>query len=263
MRIHLGSLCLLLIIMAVFPAVAPAQAGGHTVMAVFAHPDDERIVGPLLARLARENDRVVWVVSTDGSKGVTEHAGIPAGARLAQVRAGESRCAAERLGIQPPIMLGLEDGGLASFDNLGRLRTELNRLVTMYRPEVLLTIGPEGGTGHPDHRLVGNVITEVVQGLTWADAPMLYYASLPAERMRDAPPARPTVTSIPERYLPVRVTFTPQDLQAARASFDCHASQYTADQREAVDRMLAHAFDGQVWLRPWFGSTERATGLFH
>jgi LmbE family N-acetylglucosaminyl deacetylase len=262
MRFHLGPLYLLLAGTILTPNAATAQAGGHTVMAVFAHPDDERIVGPLLARLAREHDRVVWVVSTDGSKGVTDHAGIPAGARLAEVRAGESRCAAERLGIQPPIMLGLEDGGLASFANLGRLREALNRLVAQYRPEVVLTIGPEGGTGHPDHRLVGNVITEVVQGLTWADPPALYYATLPAERMRDAPPARPTITPIPQRYLPVRVPFTPADLAAARASFDCHASQYTREQREAIDRMLAYGFDGRTWLRPWFGSPELATGLF-
>jgi LmbE family N-acetylglucosaminyl deacetylase len=262
MRFHLRPLYLLLAGLVLAPEAAAAQAGGHTVMAVFAHPDDERIVGPLLARLAREHDRVVWVVSTDGSKGVTPFAGIPAGPKLAAVRAGESRCAAEKLGIQPPILLGLEDAGLSSFEALGRLRTELTRLVQQYRPAVVLTIGPEGGTGHPDHRLVGNVITEVVGGLDWPDPPTLYYASLPAERMRDAPPARPHVTPVLERYLSVRVPFTSQDLAAARASYDCHASQYTAAQRDSVDAMLAHGFAGSIWLRPAFASATPATELF-
>jgi LmbE family N-acetylglucosaminyl deacetylase len=262
MRFHLGPLHLLLAGLALAPSAASAQAGGRTVMAVFAHPDDERIVGPLLARLAREHDRVVWVVSTDGSKGVTPFARIPAGPELAAVRARESRCAAEKLGIEPPILLGLEDAGLSSFAALGRLRTELTRLVEKYRPAVVLTIGPEGGTGHPDHRLVGDVITEVVGMLDWPDPPALYYASIPAERMHDAPPARPHVTPVLERYLGVRVPFTPRDLAAARASYDCHASQYTAAQRDSVDAMLAHAFAGSVWLRPAFTSERPRTELF-
>src|SRR6266550_4817140 len=53
------------------------------VLAVFAHPDDERVVAPLLARLAREGREVHLVIATDGSKGVRPHAGIPAGPQLA------------------------------------------------------------------------------------------------------------------------------------------------------------------------------------
>ncbi len=261
MRFRGGLLLLLLLGAGIRPCAAAAQAGGSTLMAVFAHPDDERIVAPLLARYAREGHRVHLVIATDGSKGVTEHAGIPAGDSLAQVRAREARCAADRLGIEPPILLGLEDGGLASFPSLGRLREELTRLLGTLRPDALLTIGPEGGTGHPDHRLVGNVVTEVVQSVTETEPPALYYASLPAERMRSAPPARPAVSAIPERYLRVQVPFTPRDWEAARAAFDCHASQYTAEQREAINRMLAHGFAGRVHLRPWHGTGERESDI--
>ncbi|HUF27863.1 MAG TPA: PIG-L family deacetylase [Gemmatimonadaceae bacterium] len=254
MQFRLRLLCPLLLLTAMGPDAAHAQAGGRTVMAVFAHPDDERIVGPMLARYAREGHRVHLVIATDGSKGVREHAGVAAGPALAQLRSDETRCAAQRLGIEPPILLGLEDAGLASFASLGRLRDELVRLVDTLRPATLLTIGPEGGTGHPDHRLVGNVVTEVVQGITGADAPALFYASLPAERMQDAPPHRPRVTPLPERYLPIQVPFTPADLDAARAAFACHASQYTAEERDAINAALAHGFGGRVHLRPWRGA---------
>lgn len=262
MRLSLVLPGLLWVIGAALPEAAAAQAGGHVLMAVFAHPDDERIVGPMLARYAREGHHVYLVIATDGSKGVREHAGIPAGERLAQVRAEEARCAAERLGIEPPILLGLEDAGLASFENLGRLRDEVTRVVARFKPEALLTIGPEGGTGHPDHRLVGNVVTEVVQGMTQTQPPALFYASLPAERMRDAPPAQPAVTPISERYLPVQIPFTPADLEAARAAFACHASQYTEPERNAINEYLAHGFAGRVHLRPWYGSGQRTTEVF-
>src|SRR5687768_9035862 len=170
MRLRLASLALLLLA-ALLPRAAAAQGSPRTIMAVFAHPDDERIVGPLLARFAREGHRVHWVIATDGSKGVRDYAGIPAGPALAAARAEESRCAATRMGIPAPTMLGLEDGGLASFDALGRLRREVARIVEEVRPQAILTIGPEGGTGHPDHRLLGNVATEAVQGLSAPDRP--------------------------------------------------------------------------------------------
>lgn len=260
-RFRSGPLLLLLLIAGMLPGAAAGQANSRTLLAVFAHPDDERIVAPILARYAREGHRVHLVVATDGSRGVTDHAGIPAGAALAQVRTKEARCAADRLGIQPPTVLGLPDGGMASFASLGRLREELTRLFGTLRPHAVLTIGPEGGTGHPDHRLVGNVVTEVVQSMGGADPPMLYYASLPAERMRTAPPARPSVSSIPERYLPVRVPFSPKDFEAARAAFACHASQYTPAQQEPINRMLEHGFDGYVHLRPWHGAVAPASEI--
>lgn len=242
--------CILGLLAAVLPVDARAQAPAGTVMAIFAHPDDERIVGPMLARHAREGRQVFLVIATDGSKGVREHAGIPAGPALAEARAEEARCAARALGIQPPILLGLEDAGLASFASLGRLRDEIVRLLIAHEPAMLLTIGPEGGTGHPDHRLVGNVVTEVVQGIM-TDPPELYYASLPTERMRTAPAYSPRVTPMPERYLSVQVPFEPRDFEAARAAFACHASQYTAEERAPIDAALEHGFDGRVHLRPW------------
>ena len=262
MRLHPAYLILLLAIAALVPTPAAGQIGARTLLAVFAHPDDERIVGPLLARYAREGHRVHLLIATDGSKGVTDHAGIPAGERLAQVRTAEARCAAERLGIEAPTIVGLEDGGLASFTNLGRLRTELTRLMSTLRPDAMVTIGPEGGTGHPDHRLVGNVATEVVQGVTEGTPPALYYASLPTERMRSSPPAQPRYTPVPERYLTVQVPFTEADLRAGDAAFHCHESQYTRAQRDAINRMLEHGFQGRVHLRPWNGSGERMSELF-
>src|SRR3954465_10947581 len=106
----------------VLPPLSAAAQSGRPILAVFAHPDDERVVGPLLARLAREGRETHLVIATDGSQGVTDFARIPAGAELAAARAKEARCAAERLGVRRLHLLGLPDGGLASFEVLGRLR---------------------------------------------------------------------------------------------------------------------------------------------
>jgi LmbE family N-acetylglucosaminyl deacetylase len=237
---------------ALAPAAAHAQAK-RPVLAVFAHPDDERIVGPLLSRLAREGRETHLVIATDGSEGVTDFAKIPAGAQLAAERAKEASCAAKRLGVKQLHMLGLKDGGLASFNALTTLRAKLAAIVDSVKPGVILTFGPEGGTGHPDHRLTGDVATQVVQqDARYADID-LYFASIPSERLQTAPRANPTVNGMAERYLTVRVPFEEQDLVAVREEFGCHKTQYTPEQMARVNAYLAHAWNGTVWLRPFDG----------
>ena len=235
------------------PLGAEAQAG-RPVVGVFAHPDDERIIGPLLSRLAREGRETHLVIATDGSQGVRDFARIPAGAELAAARAKESSCAAGRLGVRQLHALGLPDGELASFDALGRLRSALVAVLDSLGPAAIITFGPEGGTGHPDHRLVGDVVTQIVQGDSRYATLDLLYASLPTERLRTAPPAAPTVNGMAQALLTVRVPFEARDLAAGREAFACHRSQYAPAEMDAVNRYLAHAWDGAVWLRPWSGA---------
>src|ERR687892_882885 len=141
-----------LYLLSVSLACLPAPVAGQPsrpVLAIFAHPDDERVIGPLLSRLSREGREVHLAIATDGAKGVRDHAGIPAGQPLAAARTLEAECAAKRLAVRHLHLLGLEDGGLASFANLARLRAELMELIARIQPAAIITFGPEGGTGHP------------------------------------------------------------------------------------------------------------------
>lgn len=243
-------------------AALPRTARANPVLAVFAHPDDERVIGPLLSRFAREGRELHLAIATDGSRGVREHAGIAAGEPLASARKLESECAANRLGVRHLHLLGLEDGALASFTNLGRLRTELAALIARVQPVAIITFGPEGGTGHPDHRLVGNVTTEIVQGDARYAALDLLYATLPVERLRTAPAATPRVSGVAEALLTVRVPFEDRDRIAGAESFGCHKTQYTPAEMQAINAYLAHAWNGTVWLRPWNGALRDAHRLF-
>ena len=244
---------LLLVSITFLPTQAAAQAQ-RPLLAVFAHPDDERVIGPLLSRLARNGRETHLVIATDGSKGTRDHAGIPAGAPLAAARKLESECAANRLGVRHLHLLGLSDGEVASFANLGRLRVQLDSIIAQIRPSAIITFGPEGGTGHPDHRLVGNVTSQIVQRDSLHRTIDLLYASLPTERLRTAPRATPTVNGMAEALLTVRVPFEAQDLVAGRESFACHKTQYTATEMDAINAYLAHAWNGLVWMRTWNGA---------
>jgi len=246
---------------AFLPATALGQSN-RPLLAVFAHPDDERVIGPLLSRFGREGREVHLVIATDGSKGVREHAGIPAGQRLALARAKEADCAAKRLAVRQLHMVGLEDGALASFANLARLRTEIANIIARIQPAAIITFGPEGGTGHPDHRLVGNVVTQVFQSDSLHRTIDLLYASLPTERLRTAPPSSPGVNGVAEDLLTVRVPVENQDLVAGRESFACYRTQYTPAEMDAINKTLAYVWNGVAYLRPWNGTLRDPAKIF-
>jgi LmbE family N-acetylglucosaminyl deacetylase len=245
---------------AFIPRTTHAQTR-QPILAVFAHPDDERVIGPLLSRLAREGRETHLVIATDGAKGVTPFAHIPAGAALAAERTKEATCAANRLGVRKLHLLGLPDGGLASFSVLGKLRASLASIIDSLKPAAIITFGPEGGTGHPDHRLVGDVVTQIIESDARYSNIDVLYASLPTERLRTAPRANPSVNGMAESLLTVRVPFEERDLAAGREEYACHRTQYTPAQMDSVNKYLAHAWNGTVWLRPWNGAMHDP-GLF-
>ena len=97
----------------VFAPVA-AQGASKTLVAVFAHADDEGAAGPVLARYARQGAQVYLIIATDGAQGGA-HTSIPRGQELARVRSEEARCATDALGIHPPMLLGFPDAQLGSY----------------------------------------------------------------------------------------------------------------------------------------------------
>ena len=201
-------------------------------IAVFAHPDDERIVGPLLSRLAREGRETHLVIATDGSKGVRDFANIPAGVGAGRRASEGSELRGQRGSACDNCTCSVSRTAASRrstrWASCGR---RSSAIIDSLKPAVIITFGPEGGTGHPDHRLVGDVVTQIVQGDARYATVDLLYASLPAERLRTAPPAQPTVNGMAEALLTVRVPFEERDLSAGRDEFACHRSQYHSRRR--------------------------------
>jgi LmbE family N-acetylglucosaminyl deacetylase len=236
-----------------------APMGSGTLVAVFAHPDDETIVSPALAHYARAGAKVYVVVATDGRKGVSAHAHIPAGDSLAKVRAGEARCSAKALGAQPPVLLGFEDAGLAVLspwpgEPLDRLFERLKITLAELRPDAVITWGAEGGYGHQDHRLVGDVVTQVFQSGAVPAKTKLYYPGFAPERVANAPRwyGMKVYATAPE-YLTTRVVYDAQDREAARRALSCHWSQATDAEMTESFAALEHLWNGAVSFQQWRG----------
>lgn len=227
-------------------------------LAVFAHPDDETMVGPLLAHYAANAD-VYLAIATNGDKGVQPFAGIPAGAALAEARAKEAACACLKLGIHEPILLGLPDGELGNRIVLDQLVPKVETLIRDMRPDAIVTWGPDGGYGHPDHRLVSAVVSQVVaEGGT---TPLLYYAALSKNKMTPdiakalsfLAPFAPTA----DVFINTRVPYTPVDASKARQALGCHKSQFTAESMDQLHAVNQKMNDGTMYLRLWTGGPPR------
>jgi LmbE family N-acetylglucosaminyl deacetylase len=221
-------------------------------LAIFAHPDDEASVSAVLAKYAAEGVQVHLAIATDGRLGVSKHAGIPAGDGLVAVRDQELLCAAERLGLQTPIRFGLHDQlripeGLDAYNvQMVKLRARVQKLFEELRPDAVITWGPSGWTGHPDHRIVSAVVTEVFQSRAWERPAQLYYPGLPT----GAVPASDPFPTVDPRFLSTRIAISARDVETAKQAWLCHRSQYTPEQIEQMHGMLFAALAGVAHFQP-------------
>lgn len=132
-------------------------------LCVTAHPDDESLgVGGTLARYAAEGVETYLLTATRGERGRyrggQEHPGPEA---LGRIREGELRAAARELGIHEVRFLDYLDAELDRVDPR-EATTKIVAHLRRVRPHVVLTFGPEGAYGHPDHIAISQLTTAAV-----------------------------------------------------------------------------------------------------
>jgi LmbE family N-acetylglucosaminyl deacetylase len=237
-----------------------------TLLAIFAHPDDEATVSPVLAKYAAEGVKVYLLTATDGRLGVTDHAKIPAGDSLAAVRKLELQCATEKLGINPPIMFGLEDQlkmgeGMTAFNaQMDSLRRGIGKLFIELQPDVVITWNASGWTGHHDHRLVSAVVTEVFESQKWDKPTQLYYAAIPTGNLPDASPM--ALATVDKSFLTVAIPVSDADYAKSKESWLCHKSQYTPKMIEGMHQMIKASMQNTWYFRPHNGTSTPKQTLF-
>jgi len=151
---------------------------GRSLLAVFAHPDDESIsCGGVLARCATLGASVSLLCFTHG-----ENRGGVRDMRLHDVRRRELDAAAQVLGVGDVVLLDYPDGFLPWFDAT-ELEAHIASEVRRVRADVVITFGDDGLYWHPDHIALHERTTAAIEGLG-ADAPALYYVTMPPGSMR-------------------------------------------------------------------------------
>ena len=124
-------------------------------MAVLAHPDDESLgVGGTLAKYSAEGVETYLLTATRGERGWRGDAAADPGLEtFGKVREAELLAAATILGVREVQFLNYIDGDLDQADPAGAIG-QIAAHIRRVRPQVVLTFGPEGAYGHPDHMAI-------------------------------------------------------------------------------------------------------------
>jgi len=138
---------------------AAASGEIRTLLGVWAHPDDEAYLSSgLMAQVRRAGGRVVVVTATRGEHGTDDPRAWPP-ERLAQHRERELRESLDIVGVHEHRWLPYRDGELADVP-LATGAAALVEVLEEVRPDTIVTFGPEGMTGHDDHRTISGWTTE-------------------------------------------------------------------------------------------------------
>ena len=203
-----------------------------SILGIWAHPDDEAYLSAgLMAHAVDAGRRVVCVTATRGEAGFPLADAGPAKDRIA-VREREMGMSLALLGVTEHHWLGYPDSGCAGVPDREAAEAVAS-LIVRVRPDVILTFGPDGGTGHPDHVAACRWATLAHEQAGPAGTRLLYATKAAGwiSRFQVPDPARFMMVedfapeSVPEDEL--AVWFTCDDDMAARkvAALRAQASQ--------------------------------------
>jgi LmbE family N-acetylglucosaminyl deacetylase len=200
------------------------------ILCVTAHPDDEAAAFGGTLRLYHDRGTEIYVVCLTPGQAATHRGNARSDHELATIRRKEFAASCEILGIDRGIVLDYADGQLHRVE-LYKVVGDLVRHIREFRPDIVLTFGPEGGvTGHTDHSMASIFATlayqwagrnnryadQLMEGVEPHRVQKLYYVSMNfalPDRPPTSPPPVTTVIQIGD-YMDTKI-----------AAFAAHATQ--------------------------------------
>jgi N-acetyl-1-D-myo-inositol-2-amino-2-deoxy-alpha-D-glucopyranoside deacetylase len=203
----------------------------RTVLAIFAHPDDESLMcGGTLARLVDSGIRVVLMCGTRGEQGSTSDPALVPNGDLGSVRVRELAEAAAVIGIADVIPLDHSDGSLR-WHHVPEFHADIVSAIERYHPEAVITFAENGLYWHLDHIGVHERTLTAVQTFG-ASAPPLYYVTMPQSIFREVLEAAHA-----KRGAPLDSSFW--GIEPEAFGDDEAAASFTIDVRGWVPRKIA------------------------
>ena len=238
-----------------------------TILAIFAHSDDEIQASPVLTKYAREGTNVHLVIAMDGQRGGSNNDLEPAD--LVLRRAVELQCSATALGFETPVNLGYVAG--QAYEHIYEIKADIQAIFADIKPDVVMTWGPDGGYGHKDHKLISSIVTDIFQsgspdGSAWPTS--LYYPAFPQDLLRDdfSPTSQYGYTlqalwgTTDYDYLEYVIPFSDEDKAAVKTATSCHTSQWSPETMVDLHAMV-EVGDNKMYLRKALHKAQGKTKL--
>lgn len=236
---------------------------------VAAHPDDD-VMGAvgIVARLRHEPGfRFVLVHATDGEAGDIAPGSGATRETLGAVRREEDRAGWRVVGRPPDRheWFGFPDGAVADLPD-GVLTARIAEVFTQERPDVVLSAGPDGVSGHPDHIAVGRATTEAFLQFAGDGGPgfrRLFHAVVPRSALeqynqrlveRGRRPHDPTrvydLRGVPDEQIACSVDQRDQ-VPLVRAAFREHRTQWAPPWTELTPEDWVWAAGAAHFVQAW------------
>jgi len=135
--------------------------------------------------------------------------------------------------------------------------SELREKIDAFAPDVIITWGPNGESGHPDHRLTDVVASQVFfERHRLKHAPRkLYHFVYPESSMAHLPmQERKSKRQVADAFVTTAIEIKAQHTATANASYSCHVSQLSAEKKVALADP-ANAKPTTIYLRRVADST--------
>ena len=245
-----------------------------SLLAVFAHPDDEVFCGGTLAHYAELGANVTLVCATKGDAGkVTDpELKVSGPEELASLRAAELKRSAELLGISNVIRFGYGDSGreertrtgdaLALMNvDLAEVEAKVRDVIKEVRPQVIVTFDPHGGYGHADHLAVHRATSAAFfsTGYLEPSPRRLFFGVNSVETARAIGEARgldPLLYGVSDDTVTVRLNVKAQQ-EKKQAALAAHRSQMGP-----TSRMAQMTEEAKAKFETFFGTEAFALGGF-
>jgi LmbE family N-acetylglucosaminyl deacetylase len=203
-----------------------------TALAVWAHPDDEAYLSAgLLNTAVQEGRRAAVVTATRGEAGSWDETRWPA-AGMGGLRTKEMEASLAVLGVTEHYWLNYVDGTCAQVDD-SEGTARVAAIIAEVQPDDILTFGPDGQTGHPDHLSVHRWTSAAFEQAAPPGARLHYsvVAAGPIEEHIDwlreinvFDANSPVVAQADE--LSINLALTPELQQLKTKALEAHASQF-------------------------------------
>lgn len=137
--------------------------GARSVLAVFAHPDDEQLITGLLIRARSRDNAVTRIITATRGEAGTPMPAVSRREELGIIRHAELLKNGYALGVLEQQVWSYPDGALAQvpFETLvAGIGAQLQR----WEPDLVVTFWPESGfSNHPDHKRIGAATRDAVR----------------------------------------------------------------------------------------------------
>ncbi|MBL7860769.1 MAG: PIG-L family deacetylase [Cyclobacteriaceae bacterium] len=215
------------------------EASQKKILVVVAHPDDETGFGAALAKQSRLGNKVTVVVAVDARNHTQFISAAPDS--VAKAKRRDVECSCGKLGVEPLFYEflsldrkhGARDGVRDAVETGVSFREKLKQTLLEVQPDLIITFGPDGEYGHPEHIIVGSLVTELLLREGWVSKYPLYYFGWTRSQEANGDG---WVRYAEDGYFNVVVNYTDEDEARAMESIRCYTSGFSpAEMNEMIE----------------------------